>query len=168
MKKLMSMLAALAVCFYIVGCTPEQEKATAKQLGLAAAVTWVSVDNPTQEDIASMKGVITKIQEACCTNCSTDVSYYARVYPLVDEYITANVKPASQPMARLGAGFLLTSMDTAFAMNPSWKANTDKATAIVESFCEGAQSGLVLAPTDPVVVAANQAKTVRVKIKTGK
>lgn len=157
MKKLV-LLAVGAVA--IAGCTLtlDQQKAVARQLGTAAAVTWIATDNPSAEDIAAMKDVVAKIQAAACTNCSTDTSYYARVYPVVDEYITANVKPDQQAMARLGAAFLLSGMDTAFAMNPEWKADADNAAVLVEAFCEGANAGLML-PADSSVLAAARGQT---------
>jgi hypothetical protein len=172
MKKLSSMLVVLAVATsaFIMGCdvSDSQQKMIARTAGMVAAATWRGIDNPSSDEIASMKIIVAKIQEACCTNCTDDASYYARVYPLVDEYITAKVKPADQAMCRLGAAFILTSMDTAFAVNPTWKKDADKTVAIIEAFCEGAQVSLSLPATDPIVRAAMRQTAVRVKIKTVK
>jgi hypothetical protein len=172
MKKLISMMAALMVVAsaFVVGCdiSDSQQKVIAQTAGMVAAATWRGIDNPSADEIASMKAVVAKIQEACCTNCTADTSYYARVYPLADEYITKNVKPVDQPMCRLGAAFILTSMDTAFAANPTWKKDADKTTAIIGAFCDGVQAGLGLPTTDPVVQAATRQTSVRVKMKVAK
>lgn len=164
MKKLMKVagvVSVLGVSSLFFGCTPQQQQAVSKQLGIAAAVTWIGIDNPNSEDIAAVRGVVSVIQELSCTNCTIDSSYYARVYPLVDDYITNNLKPNQQPVARLGSAFILTSLDTAFAMNPNWKENVDTASAMVTSFCQGVDIGLAMAPTDPVMIAAKRGISVR-------
>ena len=149
-----ALVAVFATTGVFLGCTPEQQKAIAKQLGLASAVSWIGIDNPQPEDIATVKTVVTVIQTACCTDCSDADSYYARAYPIVDQYITEKVPANKQAMARLGASFILTSLDTAFAMNPSWKANSDTATGIIVAYCEGVSNGLSLSASNPVRVAA--------------
>lgn len=165
MKKLMKVMgcvAALGVVGLIAACTPEQQQAVSRQLGIAAAVTWIGIDNPSDEDVDAVKSVVGVIQElSCSTNCADGSSYYVTVYPLVDDYITNNVKPNQQPIARLGASFFLTGLDTAFAMNPKWKENADTATAMAGAFCEGVDIGLAMNPTDPVMVAAKRGVPVR-------
>lgn len=172
MKKLMSMMAAIAVAVTVLvtGCTwsDTQAKLIAQSAGVVAAATWRGMDNPTADEIASMKGVVAKIQEACCTNCTDNTSYFDRVYPLMDEYITKNVKPADQAMCKLGAAFILTSMDTVFAANPTWKADADKVTAIIGAFCEGVQAGLGMTTSDPVIQAASRQTEMRVKMKVAR
>ena len=167
MKKLMTKLAMLAAVLGIAGCTPTlaQKQAVAKQLGTATAVTWIATDNPSAADIAATKQVVEQIREACCTNCSTDASYYARVYPIVDQYITEKVKPENQAKARLGAAFMLTGLDTAFAMNPEWKSKADDTTAIIDAYCDGLQVGLAMSSTDPVMQAATRQLPLRIRLK---
>ena len=172
MKKLISMMTALSVLTttFIVGCniSDSQQRLIARTAGTIAAATWRGIDNPSADEIASMKSIVAKIQEACCTNCTDDASYYARVYPLVDEYIAKNVKVEDQAMCRLGAAFILTSMDTVFAANPSWKEDADKTTVIISAFCEGVQAGLGLSVTDPVIQAAARQTSIRVQMKLAK
>ena len=130
MKKLMTALCAVA-CIAIVGCTltMAQKVAIARQAGIASAVTWMGVDNPSADQIATAKQVATLIRDNTCTNCSDSAgSYYATLYPLADDYITKNVKPEQQAMARLGAAWMLSGIDTYFAMNPDSAANKDEAT----------------------------------------
>ena len=160
-KTIISSMAIIATMGIIIACTPEQQTAVSRQLGIAAAVTWVGIDNPSAEDIGAVKGVVNVIQELSCTNCSENTSYYASLYPLVDEYISSKVEINQQPMARLGASFVLTSLDTAFAMNPTWKENANTATSMVRAFCEGVNIGLSMTPTDPVMIAARQGIAVR-------
>jgi len=161
LMKIMGVVAVLGTVGLIAACTPQQQQAVSRQLGIAAAVTWIGIDNPSSEDIGAVRGVVGVIQELSCTNCTTDSSYYAIVYPLVDDYITSNLKPNQQPVARLGAAFVLTSLDTAFAMNPKWKENVDTTTLMVTAFCQGVDAGLAMAPTDPVMIAAKRGVPVR-------
>lgn len=169
MNKLMKMMTVVAVAatVLVAGCkwNDTQTKLIAQSAGVVAAATWRGMDNPTADEITAMKGVVTKIQEACCTNCTVDTSYFARVYPLMDEYITKNVKPADQAMCKLGAAFLLTSMDTVFAANPTWKANADRTTAVIGAFCEGVQAGLSMTVSDPVIQAAARQTSIRMQMK---
>ena len=167
MKKLMA-----AICGIIVGltmlvhtaCTPEQGIAVSKQLGIAAAVGWIGTDNPSAEDIANMKSVLTVIRDNS-TNVTAGASYYALVYPVADKYIGEKIKPEQQPMARLGAAWLLSGIDTAFAMNPSWAEKQSNAVKFVQSFCDGALIGLNMAPSDPVIQAASRQVPVRIQAK---
>lgn len=168
-NKMIRMITALSVAFAIivgaVGCRPEP---IAKQLGFGAALAWIGVDNPSQEEIDAVKTTLAVIESVCCTNCvvgGTD-DLYDRAYPVVEKYIDENLEPNQRPIARLGAAFLLTSLNTAFQMNPKWKANADVATAIIKSFCEGAQKGLSLAPSDPAMLSVR--KQMPVRLKAGK
>lgn len=154
------------LCF--TGCDRTQEKMIASTAGVVAAASWRAIDNPTASQITSMKGVITVIQTACGTNSTPEQTYYERIYPIADKYITAKVPVADQAMARLGAAFFLTSLDTAFAANPKWKEDADHATELVGAFCSGAQLGLNMSNTDPVITAASQQTQMRVKMKLAK
>ncbi len=167
MKKMMGLLAALVMIVGIVGCTEEQEKAIARQLGIASAVTWIGTDNPSTNDIATAKQVAVFIRDAS-TNVtdSANTSYYTVLYPVVDKYITEKVEPNRQPVARLAAAWMLTGIDTAFAMNPKWAEKQSSAGKIVNAFCDGFIIGLNMAPTDPVVKAATRQTSVRMKIKS--
>ena len=167
MKKLIGALAALVMVAGIIGCTEDQEKAVARQLGIASAVTWIGTDNPSTNDIATAKQVAIFIRDAS-TNVtdSANTSYYAVLYPVVDKYITEKVELNKQPAARLAAAWMLTGIDTAFAMNPSWAKKQASADKIVNAFCDGFIIGLNMAPTDPVVKAATRQTSVRMKIKS--
>lgn len=160
-------LAAFAAVLVVAGCTLTltQKQAVARQVGMAAAAAWVGTDKPTPEDITAMKDVVAQVQAAACTNCGDTATMYERAYPLVDAYITKNVKPEQQVIARLCASTLLTDISIAFAMNPSWSEKAGDASAIVEAFCEGAQAGLALSPSSPVMQAATRQVPVRVTAK---
>ena len=171
MRKIIGTVAAfvfISASVFITGCDTTQQKLIAQGAGIVTAATWRGVDNPSTDQIASMKIVVAKIQEACCTNNITDTSYYARVYPLVDEYITNNVKAEDQVMCRLGAAFILTGLDTAFAANPAWKKNADKTTDIIGAYCSGIQIGLGMSSSDTVIQAATRQTSMRVKMKLAK
>lgn len=160
-----AIIGIAAVCLavgalFVCSCSLEQQCLVSRQLGLAAAVTWTGIDNPDADDVAVVLECVGVIKAIGCKDCG-DGTYYSVIYPAVDKYIGEHVKERQQPIARLGASFILISLDTAFAMNPSWKDKSDNTNAIVAAFCEGVESGLTLSPADPVVQAARQAVPVR-------
>ncbi|MCK9154647.1 MAG: hypothetical protein M0P12_00885 [Paludibacteraceae bacterium] len=152
----------LAIAALVGGCTLTlaQEKAIAKQLGIASAVTWIGLDNPDQEDVQVAKTVSGYIATAC-QGVGSNSTYYAEIYPLTEEYIIKSVATNKQPVAKLAAAYLLTGIDTVLAMNPTWKENQDKVTQIASSYCEGFSSGLNMSAIDPVYKAATQQIPVR-------
>jgi len=162
MKKIIAGIAGLLAVATIVGCTLTlaQEKAIAKQLGVASAVTWIGLDNPDQEDIQVAKTVSGFIATAS-QGVGSNSTYYAEIYPLAEAYIEKSIATNKQPVAKLSAAYLLTGIDTALAMNPTWKSNQDKVTQIVSSYCEGFSSGLNMSGIDPVYKAATQQIPVR-------
>jgi len=160
MKKIVGIAGVVALILGLTACTLEQETAVARQLGMAASVTWIGIDNPSQSDLGTVKGVVDVIKASIPTNGVS--SYYASVYPVIEQYVVKNLQANQQPMAKLGAASLLSGLDLAFAMNPSWKENSAKATAMVYAFCDGAQTGLSLSATDPVRVAATRQCAMRV------
>jgi len=161
-KKTIIIAASLSAgALIIAGCSLNQKKAIANQLGVAAAVTWIGIDNPSPETIATVKTVVDVIRIGCVNVGGENASYYLEVYPLSEEWIEANVKPELKPAAKLGAAFILTGLDTAFAMNSDWSSNTVEATAIASSFLNGVKVGLSLPINSPVLIAAKRQTPVR-------
>lgn len=171
MKKVMALIVAMAMMVgsvYVAGCTPEQKQAVANQLGFAAGVSWVGLDNPSSNEIVSVKAVLQVIETASNTNClgtncsdNASIDYYDRLYPVAEQFIVDKLEPNQQPMARLGAAFILSSLNMAFKMNPSWSKNADEASGIINAFCKGAEKGIALSPNDPVAVAYRKQMPVR-------
>lgn len=151
----------------MTGCTfsESQQLILARTSGTIAMATWRSVDNPSIDEIQSMKDVIEFIEGKCTDGCGESGSYYMQIYPLVDEHIDKNVRLNNRPICKLGAAFALTSIDTLFAANIDWNKNMERAFEIIKAFCEGAQVGLFLPPEDAVITATHRQAEVRMLIK---
>ena len=166
MKKLMTKLMCAAAMVGIVGCTLTlaQKTAIARQAGVVSARVWIGTDSPRAAQVDNAKNVATLIRDSTCTNCSDGaVSYYDTLMPLASDYIAKNVKPDQQAMATLAASFMLTGLETYLAANPDSATQKD-AKALAYAFCDGFLTGLNMAPTDPVAVAACRHSNVRVKL----
>ena len=159
-KVKITVMSAIAAMCIVVGCTKDQEKAVATQLGIASAVTWIGTDNPTTNNIVVVKQVTTFIKNVS-TNLGKGTSYYVVLYPLADSYIKNNIHPSQQLVARIGAAWLLTGVDTAYTMNLSWYEKAEVADTMMNSFCDGFIVGLSMAPTDPIYTAASRQVTIR-------
>lgn len=168
MKKRILSIGAALCAVVIAGCTLSlaQKQAIAKTAGTTAVAIWRGTDNPSAEDLANASAVVEVIRNACSTNSGAAGSgYYERLYPVAADYIAKNVAAEKQPMALLGAGAVLSGIDMMFAMNPEWATKTSDATAIVGSFCEGAQVGLSMPASSPVIQAAMKQVPVRIEAK---
>jgi hypothetical protein len=143
------------------GCTSNQKTTIARHAGMASAVTWLGVDNPTTEEIAAVQGIVNLIQTNVA-RVAVGGSYYTVIMPIAQDYITVYAKPNIQPMCSLGAAWLLSGIDLVFALNPSWATEQQEVCAIAQAFCEGAKQGLALAPDSPAVMAAKGQTDVRV------
>lgn len=144
----------------MVGCNQDQKTTIARHAGMASAVTWLGVDNPTTEEIAEVRGIVNLIQ----TNAGSVAvggSYYTTIMPIASDYIARYAKPNIQPMCSLGAAWLLSGIDIVFALNQSWATEQQDVCAIAQAFCVGAKQGLLFAPDSPAVMAAKGQTDVR-------
>ena len=147
----------------IVGCTPAQIQTVARQAGIAAVATWISVDNPSTEQRTVTKGIVTVIQTNAVMVAS-NASYYTVLMPTVEQYIHTKVAPKDQLICQFAGSWVLTGIDTLMAMNPTWTAKQDVATSVVVAFCDGANMALSMTSSDPVIQAATKAYTARVRV----
>jgi hypothetical protein len=163
--KVGSVLAAIVVAgLAIAGCTQQQVQAVAQQAGIASIVTWISVDNPTDAQKATVSGIVDVIK----TNAAQVVqggSYYSALVPVVSTYIDKYVPVQSKPIATLASGWVLTGIDTFFAMYPQYAGNAAQAVGVVNSFCDGAKVGLAMSRDNPVVQAATRGSEQRSKVR---
>ena len=163
--KLFVALAATALMgLTIVGCTQQQVVVVAQQAGVASIVTWISVDNPTDAQKAVAAQVIT-IVKSNAASVTAGASYFMTLNPVLNEYITKLVPLQSQPIAKLSGGWVLTGIDTFFAMYPKYATNATYALQIVNSFCDGAEMGLAMSKDDPVIKAATQGAKERAVVR---
>ena len=164
MKKMLTILTCGLL--FMTGCTEQQKKSVSKTSGIVAATTWRSIDNPDTNELAQMRYVVQYIQSNLSTN-KVD-SYYNELYPKVTKVINTSIDSNQRPLCLLGASFILSSIDTLFAMHPEWKEDTNSVKDILSSFCDGVYVGLSYSNTDPVMQAAFKQNAVRVQMNRSK
>lgn len=156
-----------AVAFLVTGCdklSNAQVKVIAQQAGIASVATWIGVDNPS----ADQKAVAAEIVGVIKSNAVLVVagsSYYEVLNPVVSTYVDSKVKEQYRPIAKLAGGWVLTGVDTFFAMYPQYGSNTTFAVEVVGSFCDGATLGLAMTKDDPVIKAATRGVAERTKTR---
>ena len=163
MKIGLGVLGAVVLCVGMLGCNQQQINVISQQAGIVSVATWMSVDNPTDEQKAAANGVVALIKEKASLVTSNS-SYYATLMPIVSKYIDSKVQPKDQLICRLAGGWALTGIDTLMAMNPEWLTKQAIAAGAVGSFCDGAMMGLGMTRDNPVIQAAMKASKARTRI----
>jgi len=154
--------------FMSTGCITSQSKLVSQNAGLVAAVTWVSYDNPSAEEVAPIKEVVTVIKEVSVDTANGE-TYTEAVFPVVQNYVekaveNGNINANEAPLVKAGSLALLNGIDLLFATYPNWAKNHELARSIVSSFLLGAETGLSLADDDPRMVNARQANATRARV----
>ena len=166
-NKLVVLFVTAVLALGVVGCdkwTPEQIKAVAQQTGLFAAVGWIAADNPTQDQINAVKGVVEMIEQNS-DKIVAGKTYTEVVYPEVEKIIDKDFQPQYKPLAKASALSLLGALDMMFALNPEWKADEDIALGVVKAFCLGAKNGFSLDATHPAMKQARTTATLRASVQ---
>lgn len=159
---------AAAVALFVTGCkklSDSQIKFVAQQAGVATAVTWISVDNPSSDQKAIAVEVVGVIKSNAALVVAGS-SYYEVLNPVVGMYVDSNVKEQYRPVAKLAGSSVLSGVDMFLAMYPQYGSNTTMAVEVVGSFCDGASIGLSLSKDDPVIKAATRGVTERTKTRS--
>lgn len=170
MKKVMSVLAAVALAFGIsfnTGCdlNKDEIKVLCQTAGTVSAWAWVSQDNPTDEQKAQVTEVLTVVQSTIAgvgTNSYVDV-----VFPQVQKYVaeSTKIKPEDKPIVLMGALTVLSGIDVTFKTHPEWKADVDNVGGYVNAFISGANSVLAIPCTDGSCEVAVKHYRIRSAIK---
>lgn len=150
MKKFISGMIGLALMAGLTGCDMNKDQITAvcQTAGTAAALGWISYDNPTDAQKAQVIEVLAVVQSSIA-GVGTN-TYVATLFPLVQDYVAKSdkIKPVDKPMVLAGCLAVLSGIDIMFNANPKWKADTDQVASYVNAFITGANSILVLPCTD--------------------
>jgi len=158
--------AVLAAVVCLTGCklSNAQVKAIAQQAGIASAAMWIGIDNPTIDQKIVANDVVGIIK----TNASivaSGASYYVVLNPVISTYIDKNVQDQYKPIAKLAGGWVLTGVDTFFAMYPQYASNTTFAAEVVGAYCDGASIALAMSSDDPVIKAATRGSVDGAKVR---
>ena len=164
-KVLSVMLVGLMV-LATSGCnlTPGQIKVIARNSGLYSAVGWISLDDPTTNQIAAVESLLDVISTNA-SNIGTGETYTEVIYPILVPIIDTKVDKKDRPICKAGAISLLGGIDMLFIANPEWVKNQELAVQIVDAFIEGAKIGLSMAEDHPVMIQARKTVAKRVAAK---
>jgi hypothetical protein len=168
MKKMMkSMIAMLVVAMAVMmtGCDLKQVVVVAKTTGIASAVGWIALDNPTTTQKVEVSKTL-DVVKSCITNIQAGQSYVIVYSPIIQKYVldNPNIPAKDKPLILSGSVTALTGLDVLFASYPTWAEDRDKAQAVAVAFIDGAKFGLGMPDTDPVVMAARNGHLQRVKM----
>jgi hypothetical protein len=161
-------LTAAASLLMVTGCdesdlTPEQIKAVSQQVGFAASVGWIALDNPDREGIDAVVSILDVINESA-GEVKQGSTYSEVIYPKLEVIIKERVDAQYRPLAMAGSIQILRAIDLLFANNPEWKENQDLAIGVVESFVRGTKAGFSLKESDPIIVQARAQAAARAKV----
>jgi len=161
-------LIAAVMLTLVSGCnlTDGQVRMIARSSGMAAAITWIAVDDPNAEAKDAVSSALSSISTNMAIVDLEDNGYVDVVYPLVAIYVrdTEDIEQRYKPLALAGSLAVLDGLDMLFAMNPEWNEKEELAIGVVDSFISGAQVGLALSGDDPRIVRAKKTAAVRAKI----
>ena len=166
MKKL---LIVAFTALLIFGCNHTQEAQVAQGMGDIAAVAWVAMDHPAPAEVTAVAIAINLVDKnvVASTNSGT---WYEKLMPVIVQQLPPilqkhGISTNTMPMAELGIAAMLSGIDSAFAIHPDWGKDVDTAAQMIHAFNKGALNGLGRPATDPVVVAAQQQRTMRASLK---
>lgn len=168
MRKLRA-VAGLAVvmalsCFWLAGCTTQEAQVAAQQAGMVSVITWISIDNPTDEQKVVAAEVVAVVKTGAVSVVQGE-SYFATLSPMVSKYVDQYVPVQSKAIAMMASGIVLSGIDAFFAMHPEHASSVDQALQVVNSFCDGAQAGLSMKKDSPVIRAATRGATERAVLR---
>jgi hypothetical protein len=165
MKSMIAMLVVMAMAVMMTGCDSKQVAIVAKTTGIASAVGWIALDNPTTLQKVEVSKTLDLVK-SCITNIQSGQSYVIVYSPIIQKYVldNPNIPAKDKPLILSGSVTALTGLDVLFANYPTWAEDRDKAQAIAVAFIDGAKFGLGMPDTDPVVMAAKNGHLQRVKM----
>ena len=139
MKKLLiTMLAAIGLAFS--GCTPDENTliAAASSAGTIGMLTWFSIDDPDPEVKATLKEVITYVDNASVKVAEGD-TYLNSLLPYIQKFVSEQEKLTDYQKQLINAGsvVVLNGIDTFMAANPKVKEDGELVSKVVGAFCKG-------------------------------
>jgi hypothetical protein len=161
----MSVLAIMMAVF-TTSCslTEGQMKVIAQNAGLAASITWIAYDAPDAE----AKELVSNAMDIVGTNLvdvSVGKTYMEVMFPKIDTFVRSDLVPDQyEPLVLAGSMAALNGIDLLFVMNPEWKAKEEITVGIVNSFINGAKTGLALDDSDPRIIQANDMTARRARV----
>lgn len=149
--KLMLAGAVVALMGLFSGCDKPNEAlliAGANTAGNIALSAWFAIDDPGCEVKDSLKGVVTVVGEGA-KGVAEGESYVNALYPAVQNMIAAHASltDAQKNLANVGAGVVLSGLDSYIGSNDSLKGNVELVSKVVSAFCKGCVTALAMSDT---------------------
>jgi len=166
MKQLASSVLVGVLCLstlLFTGCQTEQIKVVAQNAGLFTAVGWIAMDNPTTEEIAGVKLLLSIIKDKA-DEVQAGSTYTETIYPALVIFIDTKIEAQYRPLCKAGALSLLGGIDMLFATHPEWKEKQDVAIQIVDAYILGAEAGLGMEEKNAIMIQARKTAISRSKV----
>jgi len=135
---------------FMVGCwgngtsvdTPEKRAKVAYMAGEAAALTYLAIDKPSNEDAEAIKVILDKIREGITEYQEGGfITALPKLEALADELFAGEDKKALRIAAKKLAKVLLEELDALFEDHPEWKEKSDEIATLIGKFLDGASEG---------------------------
>lgn len=144
MKKIIITICTI-IGLMFTGCTPDESViiAAANSAGSIGLLTWFSIDDPDPQVKATLKEVITYVDEAS-VKVADGETYLNSLLPSIQKFVGEQEKLTDYQKQLINAGsvVILNGIDTFMATNPKVKANAELINKVVGAFCKGARSVL--------------------------
>lgn len=139
-------VAVPVLLMFVVGCwggspveTPEQRAELAKAAGEAAALAYLSIDKPSNEQASAIKVILDKIRENLTSwKEGGFVTALPEIEKLADELFSSDEQKAYRLAAKKLSNMLLEELDKLFAKHPEWKDKGAEVATLVGKFVDGA------------------------------
>lgn len=150
------MCGSLVLLFGLTSCKidEDQMKEIAKNSGLFSSTTWIAIDNPNSNAIATVSDIIATVKEKA-SEVQSGQTYIEIVYPELVKIIDADVEQQYRPLCKAGTYTLLGQLDLLLATHPEWKENQNKAIEVTNAFIDGAMQGLSMAEIKSIMEQLN-------------
>ena len=167
-RRVFSVVLLGTVLTLLGGCAkpkPEDVVKLCRVSGEIAALTWIAVEQPKQDEVKAVAVVVDLVQQNCT---GWQEGGFIAALPGIDLGIqkafpgTDERSVALRKLCHLFALEMLTQLDLLFAQHPDWKTQGDQVANYVKAFCDGAKEGL----KDFAVARERKLRTIAVPLPT--
>lgn len=119
--------------------TPQKRAELAKDAGELAALGYLAIDKPSNEDAAKIKEIIDKVRGSLTEwKEGGFITALPELEELADKLFEGEDKKALRIGAKKLTKMLLEELDNLFEKNPSWKDKGDEVATLIGKFMDGA------------------------------
>ena len=138
-------LPVLLLLVFTVGCgdvnpvdTPEKRLELAKTAGEAAALTYLAIDKPSDEQAEKIKVIVDKVKSSLTEwKEGGFVTALPEIEKLCDDLFPGEEQKAYRIAAKKLAKVLIDELDNLFKKHPDWKDKGDEVASLISAFMDG-------------------------------